>query len=271
MTEGRAGVVSRRAPWRRAAWAAPIIVLAALGVASAHRAWAGSSYRCLLPNQPVSDASVGYKLRGSRCEGLYANLVDGEEGLWLVGFQMKHNSFAPSTDASVKIKVGGASGEPLLLQVSSIAWRVHYGMDTDNLVGGTFDWSLDVFRNKAIGLGPDDVAAVACTNRCSRDGKTLFLPVEISRAGGAREKVAATILLESRVELSALFMTVLHAGAVPVRDKKVGGSYMPAGHPIFLPVDDLLPGDNDVEVIGVEKAELDSRVSWRGHLLIPKR
>jgi len=234
-------------------------------------ATAGSDYRCLLSNQPVADSAVGYKLRGSRCEGLYANLVDGEEGLWLVGFQTTSNSFNPQKESTVRINVNGAAPGPLLLQVSSVAWRVHYGMDTDSLEGGGFDWSLDVFRDKAIGLGPDDVAAVACTNRCRRDGKTLFLPVEMRRTNGEMHKTAAMMILQARVELSGLFINVLHAGQKPVRQKPVGSNYMPAGRPIVVPVGDLLPGDNDVELSGVEKADVESRVSWRGHLLMPKQ
>jgi hypothetical protein len=232
---------------------------------------AGSGYRCLLSNKPVADASVGYRLRGSRCEGLYANLVDGEEGLWLVGFQTTSNAFEPKSDRTVRISVNGAAPGPLLLQVSSVARRVHYGMDTDSLAGGVFDWSLDVFRNEAIGLGPGDIAAVACTNRCRRERKTLFLPVELRPPNGESRKTAPTIILRSRVELTGLYLTVLHAGTPPIRDKPIGSNYMPEGRPIPVPLGELLPGDNDVELIGVEKADVDARVSWRGHLLIPTR
>jgi hypothetical protein len=276
MTGKRVGVGVAGGFLARASLAASIVLVAALffalsSVLNDRRASAGSGYHCLLSNQPVVDSAVAYKLRGSRCEGLYANLVDGEEGLWLVGFQTTSNSFDPKAESTIRIKVNGAAPAPLLLQVSSVAWRVHYGMDTDSLVDGGFDWSLDVFRSQAIGLGPEDIAAVACTNRCRRDGKTLFLPVDLRQTNGETHKTAATLILQARVELSGLFINVLHAGQRPVRNRPVGGNYMPAGRPIVVPVGDLQPGDNDVELSGVEKADVESRVSWRGHLLMPKQ
>jgi hypothetical protein len=272
MTKTGAGRLTPRSLPGRAGQAASVLLLVALGAAmDGGSASAGAGYRCLLPNQPVADSAVGYKLRGSRCEGLYANLVDGEEGLWLVGFQTTSTAFNPQTDSSVRISVPGGVPGPLLLQVSSVAWRVHYGMDTDSLDRGAFDWSLDVFRNKAIGLGAEDIAAVACTNRCRRERTTMFVPVELRGPKGDAHKTAPTLILQAGVALSALYITVLHEGTTSPPDRPIGGTFLPAGRPIRLPLDDLLPGDNDVELIGVEKAGVDSRVSWRGHLLIPKR
>jgi hypothetical protein len=277
MREVRTGTSRRRlgGAYDGLALAASVITGAvALAAVANHVAAGPGGYRCLLANPPVEDSKVGYKLRGSRCEGTYANLVDGEEGLWLVGFQVSEFQFGEH-DQSVKINVGGRGLGPLLLQVSSVAWHVHYEMDTDSLDGGMFDWNLDVFRNPALGLGPDDIAAVACTNRCQRDRKTAFLPVDLRGAQGTTaksptKKGGATLILQSGIELRALYITVLRPDAPPVRDKRIGDSYLPPERAIRLPVGSLLGADNDVEIIGVEKADLDSRVTWRGHLLMPK-
>jgi hypothetical protein len=235
------------------------------------RAGEGRTSKCLRNERGVADAELSYGPRGDRCEGVFVAPVSGAVGMVLVGFQLEPPAFDLDRDPDVPLRVAGEPfGRDLSLQVRSVVWRVYYQMDTSAMgPRGVYRWSTEVIRRPQLRLGPDQIAALACTERCRDSSTTEFYPVQVG-AGTNEAPRNATIVLQSTAELSQIRLTVFHGGRQIVRDQAVGGSSFPPDRPIRLALERWLqPGANEVSLIGIERLSREAAASLRVRLVMP--
>jgi len=225
---------------------------------------------CLGTERGVAQAELAYRARGDRCEGLFVAPVSGSIGMVLVGFYDEPPAFDLDRDPEVLVRVDPAPGRSLSLRVRSLVWRVYYQMDTSAFdPQGVYRWSTQMIRQPQLRLGPEQVAAVACTERCHDSARTQFFPVRIGAASTGRPR-NATIVLQSSVELSQIRLSVFHGGRKIVTDQVVGGSSFPTDRPIRLPIGRWLrSGVNEVTLVGIERHSREAIAGFHAQLVVP--
>jgi hypothetical protein len=232
---------------------------------------AAQPYSCALSERGVSASDIAYKLRGNRCEGVFVAPIAGEVAMWPLGFHLADPVFpldGPGNGpAHVPIRVWGiGGGTSVSVRLSSLDWRLHYHMDTNQVdAQGRYQWNTEVVRALPGHFESRNMAALACSNDCRADPATRFYPVTVGSPSPAG--LIPTLVLQSSVALSQLSLIITRSGKkLPER---IVGSDFEAHEPITLPLQGLLvPGDNEVILIGTDAAG-ERVASWWGTLVLP--
>jgi hypothetical protein len=192
---------------------------------------------------PAADASVGYKDRGSRCEGLFRQPVAASAKLAVVGLHRHAPNFSPGSGKPITVAAqtrGSASA--ISLRVLSSRQRQYYRMDAVLDAKSPFIWPRDVVDHSQVKLTPHEVKAIACERTCDVSEPRL-IPVSITE-GGQVPSDGVTLWMRAALDLRQLFVLVEREpdkasvlANVDVLDRQM----LPAGaaKDVFLP---LKPG-----------------------------
>ena len=150
-----------------------------------------------------------YKMRGDRCEGIFAQQVSSPhvEIRSLVGVLQP---FDPKRDSEVTLAWTAPLGNhsDVRLRVFSFKPAVYYRMDTRVANHDTYRWPTDVLNS--VGLGRADLGLLAWTELPESGGTNheVYLPLRMGtgspKAGYAVTFVPSTRLSEVRVKVSRL-------------------------------------------------------------------
>jgi hypothetical protein len=197
------------------------------------------------PNLPQdSDSPVSYRMRGDRCEGLYAQQVSAisiEVRSLVAGF----GSFDPAKDAELVLAWTAPPGgtRDVRLRAFSFKPRTYYRMDAKvPAARGAYRWPTDVLDS--VKLGRDELGLLAWTDLPG--SRTVYLPLRVG-AGVARPKDGYEASLIPSVRLSEVRLTVSrldaqgNATATLRKDEELGYGYYPAGEPTVFSTGKLGP------------------------------
>jgi hypothetical protein len=237
-----------------------VALVIATGALAEREVRAGSA--CLLRSSTNVPNDIGYRQRGTRCEGVFSVPVSGEISISVIGFHSGEPTYAGSGEVPLAVK-GSPRPSDLALRVLARDPQVLFQMDTDAFDGGgIYRWDTAIVRDNRVNLGPDQIAAIACNNGCRHDNTTRFYPVAV----GNTPSDDLQLVIRLSAPLSKLYLSGTNAGkAIPrtlVTKNALGGTSV-----VFDAKGLLLPGDNVVTLIG--DAGDGTSVAWWGHLMVP--
>jgi len=211
-----------------------------------------------------SESPVAYRMRGDRCEGIYAQQVSSvsiEVRSLIAGF----GPFDPAKDRELALSWTAPPGSTrdVRLRAFSFKPRTYYRMDTAlPAVRGVYHWPADVLASQK--LGRDALGLLAWINLPGPGGSTrpVYLPL---RAGGGTAKAGAgyELALFPTARLSEVRLTVSRLDdqgktvATLRRDDELGYGYYAAGEPTVFSTGKLGPaGIYHVEITALPKSGL---------------
>ena len=136
---------------------------------------------------------TGYKLRDSRCEGLYRRQVSTSAPLSLRSFMLA----APSSgDLPPVLKVAWtpSTASQINLHAQALKARTYFQMDTHaDGRSGTYDWPTNVL--KSIPLSATEIGVTASF---TEGGQRVYLPVTFANAQGGDGSINVALWPEQR-------------------------------------------------------------------------
>ena len=78
----------------------------------------------------IRDSPQGYRLRGDRCEGIYAQPVSGSSTLLVASFTEAFEDFNPSSQDKLSIEWPSFAKTPIRLRAYALREKFYYQMDT---------------------------------------------------------------------------------------------------------------------------------------------
>ena len=190
-----------------------------------------------------ADDAYGYRVRGDRCEGLYARDVAGGATLLLASLTERFDDFDGTLDQSLRVAWELPGRPAIRLRSYSLKRKVYFRMDTERSLGDSaYQWPVNLVRN--VGLSRADLGVVGWASlpvgAVSRD---VHVPVTITRPNAAGAGRQLQMVLLPSAELSEVFVSVAPVGpnggpaAYLERDRALQYGFYPAdrGVRIALP------------------------------------
>ena len=214
-----------------------------------------------------AESPMAYRMRGDRCEGIYAQQVSAvsvEVRSLIAGF----GPFDPAQDRELALAWTAPPGSTrdVRLRVFSFKPRTYYRMDTElPVVRGVYHWPSDVLAS--VKLGRDELGLLAWIDLPGAGGsiRPVYLPL---RVGGGTAKAGAgyEISLLPTARLAEVRVTVSRLDAqgntlaTLRRDEELGYGYYAAGEPTVFSTGKLGPaGFYHVEITALPKSGLSVR------------
>lgn len=182
---------------------------------------------CLADVTAAAAGDLGYRQRGSRCEGVLKLFVSNNEKIEILGYHYGKIEFPPS-GATLSIRVlGKQPTAPVVLRGIRLTSRSWYQMDSGKVqVGEIFPWPADVLARafKAGGnaaLGLQALALIACSNLCVDRPDTTYWPIELVEQH--QRSASLTLLLRGTVRATGVVaeFTPTEGGTIPVPESNV--------------------------------------------------
>jgi hypothetical protein len=135
----------------------------------------------------VPETAHGYRMRGDRCEGIYARDVGAS--MVVASFTEAFEFPASQKLQPLRVQSDSTDGATLRLRARGLRRRLHYRMDTTRSVATRyFDWPTDVLS--ALGLTRRDVGIVGLTSIMIGPARVALLSAR--RAGLANRGAGIT-------------------------------------------------------------------------------
>lgn len=213
----------------------------------------------LLPRLP--DSSHGYRMRASRCEGLFVREVAGDE-LRLVGLVQWLADFDALRDGTLPLRWLAAPGDGTLrIRAHGLGRRNHYRMDTRRpMRNGRYDWPLDVLA--ARGLRRADVALLARTRVLDGD---VLVPLQAGPRPAETTAPRYLLTLVPQVELSRLGLRSWREDEPQPPAPELTPGYYPPERPLELSLQPAGPGLYRVELLAVLRQGGSATLEFRFH------
>lgn len=188
-----------------------------------------------------SQNPMSYRLRGNRCEGIYAQEVSSVS-LDIRSLVRPPGSFDPSREPEVTLrwKAPPGSRRPVRLRAFSLKERNYYRMDTAVAANyGGYRWLTEIVAS--VGLKRDEIGLVAWTNMPGPGGSTreVYLPVRVGGAAFTQPGYKVGIVPSARLREVRITLSRLDSqgdGAEVLRqDEELGYGFYPSGQLIAFP------------------------------------
>jgi hypothetical protein len=183
----------------------------------------------------------GYRVRGDRCEGIYAQPVAGTP-LVIASFTERFEAYDPDTTRSLVLQWSAPGAGHVRLRALALPRRTYYRMDTEQ--GGSdssWTWPADLLA--ALDIGRPELGVVAWTRQAVGDTeRDVHLPLRIGAAQTTDAAGGYTLIVVPQVELTEMYVTVAAIGgdgraAAYLRDEEpLGYGYYPTDRPIEITI-----------------------------------
>lgn len=201
----------------------------------------GQAVPCDPSLAPSSTDPWGYRVRGDRCEGTYAQPVAGTP-LIVASFTERFDAFDPDSTTSLVLQWPALGSADVRLRAIALRRRFYYRMDADQPASaGFWEWPTDLLS--ALGLGRPELGVVAWTRQVAGDTeRDVHLPLRIGRAAAAAGSGDYSLVVLPQVELTEVYVSVarMDENGRPVRwlrdEQPLGYGYYPADRPIEISV-----------------------------------
>jgi hypothetical protein len=219
--------------------AAPLVAaIAGAGLSAAAPAFAQA--KCDAALHPVGGGD-GYRLRGDRCEGIYARAVALGE-VHLVGVNWRPGPLPPiQAGRALKLAWEAPAGKPVHVRAWALRPRLFYRLDSVRPAGASaYDWPTELLMR--LNLSAADLGVIAWTPVQLQGGvRDVLLPVRVGGGGGAAPQHVELTLL-SDVQLKEVYLTAFpigpdgKPGPAQYKDVAVKRGYYPANRGITVPL-----------------------------------
>lgn len=149
----------------------------------------------------------GYRLRGDRCEGQYAQQVTSTT-LLVVSFTSVFEDYNLEEDFPLRLKWPALGSNKVRLRAHSLRWKLYYRMDSIRNPGDTtFTWPISLLA--AMKIPKRDLGVVSLTDY--QLGDTLlpvYLPLQINQKKTLASASAYQLVLWPGVQLQEVYMSL---------------------------------------------------------------
>lgn len=188
----------------------------------------------------VLDRPDGYRERGERCEGVYAQLPVSGDLLSVVSVTRGRAEFDPSR-GPIRLE-WAAQAAPTGLRIRAVSLRraLHYQMDAALPPGSaSFTWPTDILVMQQLRTGEIGVRGWSEAGGCGRRDLPLHVPLRFRQAEGEASAARTEVIIVPGFDLRRLEVALERvdeagrAGALgPPAD--LGRTSYPAGSPIVI-------------------------------------
>jgi len=190
---------------------------------------------------PSSSDPWGYRVRGDRCEGIYAQPVAGTP-LIVASFTERFDTFDPDSVTGLVLRWPVAGSSSVRIRAIALRRRFYYRMDAEQpAAAGSWDWPADLIS--ALGLSRPELGVVAWTRQTAGNTeRDVHFPLRIGRDPAAAENAEYMLVVMPQVELTEVYVSValMDETGRPVRwlrdEEPLGYGYYPADRPVEIPV-----------------------------------
>jgi hypothetical protein len=223
-----------------------IVASAVLAGALSYRAATGAPLAAqTAPCDPSLDPSTadpwGYRIRGERCEGTYAQPVAGTP-LIIASFTERFVAFDPESTTSLSLRWPAFESGPVRIRAIALRRRFHYRMDAEQPASaGEWEWPANLLS--ALDLGRPDLGVIAWTHRMEGDTeRDILLPLRIDAGEAPDSDGDYALVVMPQIELTEVFVSVSRMDADGratewLRDEEpLGFGYYPADRPIEITI-----------------------------------
>jgi hypothetical protein len=181
----------------------------------------------------------GYRLRGDRCEGLYAQEVVGAPltiASWTESFEEYDLKSSEPLVISWEVPENGR----VQLRAQSVRRRLYFRMDANPAsTNKSFSWPPDLLS--AIGIPRQDLGIFALMQAHTPTAvHDVYLPLRLRQRGDRVGPTGYTLVIVPGVELKEVFLTLGAVGAATrellKNGEPLGYGYYPAERPLEIPV-----------------------------------
>jgi hypothetical protein len=215
------------------------------------------------------DAKTGYRLRGDRCEGIYATPVSTTSRPRLVGFhrlQFPGVAFASSNTASINI-LASRPADRLSVRAVSLRPRTYYAMDTDLPQGrNRYAWETAILSSSQLSMQANELGVLACDNSCLPQPTTRYFPIELLAPAARAPDSGYVLIFQSEVGIEQATVTLLDRAGATVMQRMLSNRYV-GSWPITTTIGRPGPGSYRVRFTG--EATDGTRVTGIYSIVIP--
>ena len=189
---------------------------------------------------------LSYRMRGDRCEGIYAQEVSAIslDVRSLVG---PLGSFDPARNAELALEWAAPPGAttPVRLRAFSLKERQYFRMDTAVPASrGSYLWPTEVVAR--VGLKKEEIGLVAWASLPGPGGsaREVYLPVRAGRAAAGEPGYEVTIVPSARLREVRISLSRIDGNGDSTdlrRDEELGFGYYPSGQPMTFSTRKLGP------------------------------
>jgi len=188
----------------------------------------------------VLDRPDGYRERGERCEGVYAQLPVSGDLLAVVSFTRGPAAF-DLRQGPIRLE-WPAQAAPSGLRIRAVSLRrgLHYQMDTALPPGSTsFTWPTDILVMQQLQAGEIGVRAWADEGSCGRRDLPLHVPLRFRQGDAAAVAERPELLIVPGFDLRRLEAVLERVDAegratALGSPADLGRTSYPAGHPLVI-------------------------------------
>lgn len=183
----------------------------------------------------------GYRMRGDRCEGIYAQPVAGTS-LIVASFTGSFETYDTESARNLVLRWTAPGLGDVRLRALALPRRLYYRMDaTQSAAAGSWSWPSDVLAE--LGIERADLGVAAWTRQVM--GSTehdVYLPLRIDTGQVADTLTEFTLVVVPQVELTEVYVSIATVGGdgLPtsyIRDEEpLGYGYYPADRPMDIAI-----------------------------------
>ncbi len=206
------------------------------------------------PSLRALPGDVGYRERGDRCEGRYAQPVAGTP-LYLVSV-IEAFDYDTAAAGPLLVRWTAPAAVPVHLRAQGIRRQLYYRMDADRPAGtDSYEWSTDVLTSQRI-AGRDLGALASARTAVGGAERTVYLPLRIGRGDQPLPCGPVRLVLWPGARLDSLTVSLAPLtgggarGASLRESRELGLGYYPEQAPIEVRLPELTsPGFYWVRVV----------------------
>ena len=196
------------------------------------------------------DVRTQYRLRGDRCEGIYAKPVSTTSRPRIVGFHRQafpNTAFTTTPTTSLTLLVRKpASG--VSIRAVSLRPRTYYAMDTDLPPGrSSYAWQTSILSSPQLALSADELGVVACDNLCLMQPATRYFPVELAIPASRVRNSGYVLIFQSEASIERATLTLQDAAGKTVVQRVLSSRYV-GSWPIPVGIGQPEPGSYRVRL-----------------------
>jgi hypothetical protein len=219
---------------------------------------AAAQQRCDPALTVPTGTELGYRLRGERCEGVYAQGLSAGSELTIIGLMARASDLEFRSVSNVQVRWRPVAGQNVRIQAHSLRWRTYYRMDTVRPGTSTvFRWPTSILG--PLQLRQREIAVLAWIDVPGSTRGRIHLPIRMDTASQTRSIASYQLTVVPGTDFSAVRMTLRRrtpdgsTETIGNPDVELGlGSY-PARRPfpVLIPLrGTLLVGEYEVELTG---------------------
>jgi hypothetical protein len=200
------------------------------------------------------DPGISYKLRGNRCEGIYASNVssDLKPQPKVIGFHRgmpPDAAFLPKSVTAFDVDLP-KNTRGISIRAVSLRPKTYYAMDTELSAGtASFAWETSILSAPSLSMKASELGLLACNNGCLAARSTAYFPSRMLRPPAGLRSSSYEIIFQTPIGVDNVEVRLQPEGGAskPIPDLE---DHYPPSWPISVPLGQLKSGRYIVRLSG---------------------